>query len=212
MRAQLQTDVFVAVIEMTPPGLLGGVFFLWFNKRMKEIAIFGGGCFWCTEAVFKMLKGVSSVEPGYAGGTKDTATYEAVSSGTTKHVEVTKVEYDPGEVRFRDLLTIFFASHDATQVDGQGNDIGPQYRSVVFTTTPAQAEETHTFIDELDSSSRNGDPITTTIESLVEFFPAEEYHRDYYARNATAGYCQVIIAPKLQKVQEKYAELLKQVS
>ena len=174
-----------------------------------ETAVFGGGCFWCTEAVFKMLKGVVSVEPGYAGGTQGTATYSAVSSGKTAHVEVTKVEYDPAEIDFKTLLTIFFASHDATQVDGQGNDIGPQYRSVVFTTTDAQAEATHAFIDELDASSRDSDPITTTIESLTEFFPAEDYHKDYYAKNASRGYCQVIIAPKLQKVQEKYAELLK---
>ncbi len=175
---------------------------------MKEVVGFGGGCFWCTEAVFKMLRGVSSVEPGYAGGTKETATYEAVSSGTTKHVEVTKVEYDPSVVRFRDLMTVFFASHDATQVDGQGNDIGPQYRSVLFTTTAAQAEEAAAFIDELDASDRNGAPITTTIEPLIEFFPAEDYHKDYYARNASRGYCQVIIAPKLQKVQKEFAALL----
>lgn len=181
-------------------------YFLYMNT---ETVVFGGGCFWCTEAVFKMLKGVVDVEPGYAGGTKETATYEDVSSGTTSHVEVTKVEYDPSVVDFKTLLTIFFASHDATQVGGQGNDIGPQYRSVVFTTTPAQAEATHTFIDELGASSPDGAPITTTIEPLMEFFPAEDYHKDYYAKNASRGYCQVIIAPKLQKVQEKFAELLK---
>ena len=176
-----------------------------------EVAVFGGGCFWCTEAVFKMLKGVKSVEPGYAGDTKETATYETVSTGRTKQVEVTKVEYDPSEVKFRDLMTVFFGSHDATQVGGQGNDMGPQYRSVVFTTTPEQANEAHAFIDELDSSSRNGDPITTTVEPLVEFFPAEDYHKDYYARNENRGYCQVIIAPKLQKVQKQFADLLKTV-
>lgn len=174
-----------------------------------EVAVFGGGCFWCTEAVFKMLKGVVGVEPGYAGGTKETATYEAVSSGTTKHVEVTRVEYDPTEIRYADLLTVFFASHDATQTDGQGNDIGPQYRSVIFTTSDEQAREAHVFIDELDASSRDGDPIVTTVETLPEFFSAESYHQDYYARNESRGYCQVIIAPKLQKVQEKFAQLLK---
>lgn len=176
---------------------------------MNEVAVFGGGCFWCTEAVFKMLKGVVSVEPGYAGGTKDTADYESVSSGRTEHVEVVRVEYDPAQVAYRTLLTIFFASHDATQEDGQGNDIGPQYRSVIFTTTPLQIEESQAFIDELDASSTDGAPITTTIEPLPEFFPAETYHQDYYAKNTSAGYCQVIIAPKLQKVQKEYAELLK---
>lgn len=181
------------------------------NKK-TEVVVFGGGCFWCTEAVFKMLKGVVSVEPGYAGGTKDTAHYYDVASGKTQHVEVTRVEYDPEAIQFSDLLTVFFASHDATQVDGQGNDIGPQYRSVVFTTTPGQAQRAHTFIDELDASSRTGDPITTTIEPLVEFFPAEKEHLDYYARNKNQGYCQIIIAPKLQKVQKEYADLLKQQS
>lgn len=179
---------------------------------MKETAVFGGGCFWCTEAVFKMLKGVTSVEPGYAGGTKEDATYEAVSSGNTKHVEVVHVEYDPALVSYRTLLTIFFASHDATQVDGQGNDIGPQYRSVVFTTSETQATEAQAFIDELDASDRNGDPIVTIVEPLPEFFPAEDYHKDYYAKNQNRGYCQVIIAPKLQKVQKEYADLLKTLS
>ncbi|MGB4076164.1 MAG: peptide-methionine (S)-S-oxide reductase MsrA [Minisyncoccia bacterium] len=175
-----------------------------------EVVVFGGGCFWCTEAVFTMLSGVTVVEPGYAGGTKETATYEDVSSGTTAHVEVIRIEYDPSLIAFKNLLTVFFASHDATQVGGQGNDAGPQYRSVVFTTTRAQAEETHAFIDELDASSRSGDPITTTIEPLVEFFPAENYHKEYYARNQNRGYCKVIIAPKLQKVQKEFADLLKQ--
>jgi peptide-methionine (S)-S-oxide reductase len=176
---------------------------------MTEVAVFGGGCFWCTEAVFKMLKGVVSVAPGYAGGTTEHPTYEEVSNGDTGHVEVVRVEYDPTQVAYRTLLTIFFASHDATQADGQGNDIGTQYRSVVFTTTEKQAQEARAFIDALDASDRNGDPIVTTVEPLPTFYPAEEYHNDYYARNQNRGYCQVIIAPKLQKVQKEYAELLK---
>ncbi len=183
----------------------------YYVSMQHSVAIFGGGCFWCTEAVFKMLKGVSGVEPGYAGGSEETATYEQVSNGDTGHVEVVRVEYDPALVPYRTLLTIFFASHDATQVDGQGNDIGTQYRSVVFTTTEKQAEEARAFIDELDASDRNGDPIVTTVEPLVEFFPAEDYHKDYYALNESEGYCRVIIAPKLQKVQKEYAELLKNV-
>lgn len=174
-----------------------------------ETAVFGGGCFWCTEAVFTMLKGVISVEPGYAGGMRETATYEAVSKGTTTHVEVTRVEYDPTYIDFKTLLTVFFASHDATQVGGQGNDSGPQYRSVIFVTKPEQAETAHAYIDELNASSQDGDPITTTIEPLVEFFPAEDYHRDYYARNQSRGYCQLIIAPKLQKVQKEFAKLVR---
>lgn len=174
-----------------------------------DVAVFGGGCFWCTEAVFKMLKGVVSVEPGYAGGQSEHPTYEEVSGGSSGHVEVVRVEYDPEQVAYKTLLTIFFASHDATQVDGQGNDIGTQYRSVVFTTTDEQAQEARAFIDELDASDRNGDPIVTTVEPLPTFYPAEDYHKDYYAKNQSRGYCQIIIAPKLQKVQKEYAELLK---
>jgi peptide-methionine (S)-S-oxide reductase len=177
---------------------------------MKEVAVFGGGCFWCTEAVFKMLKGVVSVAPGYAGGAKETATYEQVSRGDTGHVEVVRVEYDPALVPYRTLLTIFFASHDATQVNRQGNDVGTQYRSVVFSTTPSQKEEAEAFTRELESSAPTGDPIATSVEPLPEFFPAEDYHKNYYENNASAGYCQVIIAPKLQKVQKEFAALLKE--
>lgn len=173
-----------------------------------EIALFGGGCFWCTEAVFKMLKGVSKVEPGYAGGTVPNPTYEQVSTGTTGHAEVIRIEYDPAVVSYRTLLTIFFASHDATQLNRQGHDIGTQYRSAVFPTTPEQKAETETFIAELEASASEGDPIVTTIEDAT-FYPAEEYHKDYFGKNPEQAYCQVVIAPKLQKVQKQYAELLK---
>jgi len=175
-----------------------------------ETAVFGAGCFWCTEAVFTLLTGVTAVDSGYAGGTKETATYEEVARGTTTHVEVARVEYDPSLVSYRTLLTIFFASHDATQVNRQGNDVGPQYRSVVFYTTKAQQEEAEAFIQELQQSSSLGDPIVTTVEPLIAFFPAEAEHKDFYERNRTKGYCQVIIAPKLEKVQKEFAALLKE--
>ena len=176
---------------------------------MTETALFGGGCFWCTEAVFKMLKGVTSLEPGYAGGRSPNPTYQEVCTGTTGHAEVIRIEYDPSQVAFRDLLTVFFGSHDATQLNRQGNDIGTQYRSIVFPTTSEQKAETEAFIKELSDSSSEGDPIVTTIEEGATFYPAEDYHKDYYATNKNQGYCQVIIAPKLQKVQEHYAQLLK---
>lgn len=175
-----------------------------------ETAVFGGGCFWCTEAVFKMLKGVSSVEPGYAGGRTEHPTYEEVSGGKTGHVEVVQVVYDPAQVSYRTLLTIFFASHDPTTEDRQGNDVGPQYRSVVFYTSPAQRAEVESFIQELNDSSTDGEPIVTSVEPLEKFYVAEDYHRDYYARNTSAGYCQLIINPKLEKVKEKFAELLQE--
>ncbi len=174
--------------------------------------MFGGGCFWCTEAVFKMMKGVTAVAPGYAGGHTKNPTYEQVSTGETGHAEVIRIEYDPAVVAYRTLLTIFFASHDATQLNQQGNDIGTQYRSAVFPTTPKQNIETEAFIRELEASSTDGDPIVTTIEENAVFYPAEEYHRDYFENHPEQAYCQIVIAPKLQKVQKVYAELLSQPS
>lgn len=173
-----------------------------------KTAVFGGGCFWCTEAVFKMLKGVSAVEPGYAGGHVMNPTYEQVSAGNSGHVEVARVEYDPDKIAYRDLLTVFFGSHDATQVNRQGNDIGEQYRSVVFYTDEEQRKEAENFIAELNESAKDGKPIATTVEPLSNYSTAEDYHKNYYANNPNQGYCQVIIAPKLQKVQEKFAHLL----
>ncbi len=174
-----------------------------------ETAIFGGGCFWCTEAVFKMLAGVTSVEPGYAGGKVANPTYEQVCTGNTGHAEVIKIEYDPSVVSYRTLMTVWFGSHDATQLNRQGNDVGTQYRSAIFPTTSEQAAEARAFIDELNASSDKGDPVVTTVEEGATFYPAEDYHKNYYANNPNAGYCQIVIAPKLQKVQKQFAELLK---
>lgn len=167
-----------------------------------EKIVFGGGCFWCTEAVFKMLKGVSRVEPGYAGGTKEDATYEKVSTGKTGHAEATLVEYDPAQVKLKDLLTVFFASHDPTTVNRQGNDVGPQYRSALFYTTFAQKAEAEAYIKSIEGA-------VTELAPLVEFFPAENYHHDYYEAHKDAPYCQVVINPKLDKIQKEFAELLK---
>jgi peptide-methionine (S)-S-oxide reductase len=175
---------------------------------MPKEAVFGGGCFWCTEAVFKMLEGVRSVTPGYAGGHTENPTYSQVCRGDTGHAEVIRIEYDPGAVRYRDLLTVFFASHDATTLNRQGNDIGPQYRSIVLYADEEQKAEAEAFIRELDASSADGDPIVTEVAPLSRFYPAEQEHLDYYARNKSQGYCQVIIAPKLQKVQQEFAALL----
>lgn len=173
-----------------------------------EVAIFGGGCFWCTEAVFKMLRGVSKVEPGYAGGTTPNPTYEQVSTGQTGHAEVIRIEYDPNQVSFRTLMIVFFGSHDATQLNRQGADVGTEYRSAIFPTTPEQAEEARAFIEELNASSDKGDPIVTTVEEHAPFYPAESYHKDFYEKNQNAGYCQLVIAPKLEHVQQQFANLL----
>jgi len=171
-------------------------------------AVFGGGCFWCTEAVFKMLRGVLSVEPGYAGGTTDNPTYYEVSTGETGHAEVIKIDYDPALISYHDLLTVFFATHDATQINRQGNDVGTQYRSIVLTTDESERKQAEDFITELNASAETGAPIATEVAPLHKFYPAEPEHLDYYARNKNQGYCQIIIAPKLQKVQKKFATLL----
>lgn len=179
---------------------------------MTETAVFGGGCFWCTEAVFQMLKGVESVESGYAGGVSENPTYESVSLGNTGHAEVIKVVYDPEAISYHDLLTVFFGSHDATQVNRQGNDVGEQYRSIILTTTDAQAAEANHFIETLNASSTEGDSIKTEVKPLETFYKGEAYHQDYYKQNQNKGYCQIVIAPKLEKVQKEYAELLKKHS
>lgn len=175
-----------------------------------ETAVFGGGCFWCTEAVFKMLHGVSSVEPGYAGGRVENPTYEQVCAGNTGHVECVKIEFDPALVSYETLLTVFFGSHDPTTPNQQGNDVGEQYRSVIFYATLTQREAAEKFIAQINESDEMGEPIVTTVEPLEKFYVAEDYHRDYYARNKSAGYCQLVINPKLEKVKEKFAELLKE--
>lgn len=174
----------------------------------KQIAVFGGGCFWCTEAVFKMLRGILAVKPGYAGGTAKNPTYEQVSGGTTGHAEVIYLEYEPQKIAYRDLLTVFFGSHDPTTKDRQGNDVGTQYRSVIFYTTPEQKTEAEQFIQEINDSHSMGNPVVTGVVPLDTFYDAEDYHRDYFAKNPSNPYCQVIINPKLQKVQQKFAELL----
>lgn len=176
---------------------------------MTEVAIFGGGCFWCTEAIFKMLKGVVSVIPGYAGGTKTNPTYAEVSSGGTGHAEVTRVEYDPSQISFRTLLTVFFATHDPTTLNRQGNDVGTQYRSIILYTTSMQEEEAEKFIHEIDASTKEGNPVVTEVKPLAEFYEAENYHRDYFARHPNKTYCELVISPKVEKVQKEFAELLK---
>ncbi len=177
----------------------------------KEIAVFGGGCFWCTEAVFKMINGVSLVLPGYAGGTIANPSYEQVSGGNTGHAEVIYIEYDSSIVNYNDLLTIFFASHDGTTLNRQGNDVGTQYRSVVFYTTDEQKSKAESFINEINSSSKEGQKLVTEVVPLDKFYKAESYHEDYYSRNKDAPYCQIIINPKLEKVQKQFADLLKDI-
>ncbi len=176
--------------------------------RNFNSAVFGGGCFWCTEAVFQRLRGVHKVTPGYAGGTADTATYEQVSTGMTNHVEVIQFEYDPEIISYNDLLTVFFATHDPTTLNKQGADEGPQYRSVIFYSSEKEKHQAEEFITQLIKDNVFSNPITTTIEPLTEFYEAEDYHKNYYERNSGAGYCQVVISPKIKKLKEKFSSLL----
>jgi peptide-methionine (S)-S-oxide reductase len=176
---------------------------------MLKIAIFGGGCFWCTEAVFQMLKGVSKVEPGYAGGAMENPSYERVSEGNTGHAEVIRVTYDPSEISYEDLLTVFFGSHDPTTPNRQGNDVGEQYRSVIFYGDDFEKEIAERLISEVDASLTDGTHVVTQLLSLGTFYPAESYHKDYFKQNASAPYCQLIIEPKIEKVRKRFAELVK---
>jgi peptide-methionine (S)-S-oxide reductase len=172
-------------------------------------AYLGGGCFWCTEAAFKLAKGVVSVMPGYAGGTVTNPSYDDVCDGNTGHAEIIKIEYDPSVISFKNLLKIFFVSHDPTTLNRQGNDVGTQYRSVIFYTTEEEKKIAEETISEINQSAKLGDPVVTEISPLTEFYPAENYHHDYYSRNKEAAYCQFVINPKLEKVQSEAAELLK---
>jgi peptide-methionine (S)-S-oxide reductase len=176
----------------------------------NRTAVFGGGCFWCTEAVFQMLKGVSKVEPGYAGGEMADPSYEAVSSGDSGHAEVIRVTYDPSIIPYEDLLTVFFGSHDPTTPNRQGADVGEQYRSVILYQSDEEKTAAEKIIKEVDESLTDGTRVVTQVVPLAKFFPAEEYHRNYYQNNSSASYCQIVIEPKIEKVKKRFAELVKQ--
>lgn len=177
--------------------------------QIKEVAVFGGGCFWCTEAVFDELRGVTSVVSGYAGGNTKNPTYEQVCGGRTGHAEVIRIEFDPEQIAFRDLLTVFFATHDPTTLNRQGNDVGTQYRSVIFYADEEHKREAESFMRELDRSGAFSQPIVTTLEPLTDFYEAEGYHQKYYASNPYQPYCQMMIPPKLTTLHKRFAELLK---
>lgn len=173
-----------------------------------ELATLGGGCFWCIEAALKQLKGVTKVVSGYAGGTMADPGYEAVCTGTTGHAEVVQATFDPAVIPYRTLLQAFFSVHDPTTKDRQGADVGTQYRSVIFTHSPQQAATAQQLIAELQGDTFE-DPIVTEVLPAPRFYPAEDYHQDYYANNASQGYCRAVIAPKLAKLRKAWAPLLK---
>lgn len=179
------------------------------NKKHEfSIATLGGGCFWCTEAVFSQVRGIVKVESGYSGGQLKNPTYQQVSSGRTRHAEVVQITFDPEIISFREILDIFFSTHDPTTLNRQGNDIGTQYRSVIFYHNEQQKDTANQIIAELNKSRVFNAPIVTTIEPFSAFYPAEEYHKDYFRRHPNEGYSRFIIAPKLVKLRKGFLEKL----
>ena len=174
-----------------------------------ELATLAGGCFWCLEAVFEQLRGVTKVVSGYSGGHVPKPSYEAVCTGTTGHAEVVQVTFDPDELSYRDVLGVFFTLHDPTTLDRQGGDVGTQYRSAIFYHDDEQRRTAEEVVRELEAEHVFDDPIVTKIEALKAFYPAEEYHREYYRRNSNQPYCRAVIAPKVAKLRSKYLEKLK---
>jgi len=192
---------------------------IWFTnslntKEMKqnnkeEIAVFGAGCFWCVEAIFNELKGVKSVTPGYTGGKTTNPTYKEVCSGKTNHVEVAKIVFDPSVISYKELLEVFWKTHDPTTLNRQGADKGTQYRSAIFYTTPLQKEQAEFYKNELEKTKTWRNPIVTEIQPLTVFYPAEDYHNDYYKNNPEQGYCKMVIQPKVEKFKKAFEQKLK---
>lgn len=179
------------------------------NKNNYAAATFGSGCFWCTEAVFIRLKGVKEVISGYSGGSVPAPSYEAVCTGLTGHAEVCNIIFDPSEISFDELLKVFWRTHDPTTLNRQGNDVGAQYRSVIFYRNNEQKEKAEQYKEKLNNSGAWKDPIVTEISPLKKFYEAEEYHKNYFEKNPGQGYCAFIIAPKLEKFEKVFKEMLK---
>ena len=177
-----------------------------------ETAVLGGGCFWCLEAVFDRVQGVAAVESGYMGGRVERPTYKQVCTGETGHAEVVRIAFDPAQITFSDLLDVFFAIHDPTTLDRQGNDVGPQYRSVIFYTSAEQLRAAEEKIRELTAERAFSGPIVTALEPAETFYVAEDYHQEYFANNPRQPYCQFIVAPKVRKFLEKFADRQKRAT
>jgi peptide-methionine (S)-S-oxide reductase len=177
-------------------------------EERTETATLAGGCFWCLEAAFERLQGVASVIPGYTGGQAAHPSYREVCNGTTGHTEAVQITFEPGIISFREMLEVFFSIHDPTTLNSQGADVGTQYRSAIFYHNPEQKAEAEQMIGELTASGVWARPMVTEVKPLAEFYPAEEYHHQYFRQNPEQGYCQVVIAPKLAKFRQKFAAKL----
>jgi peptide-methionine (S)-S-oxide reductase len=179
------------------------------NVQGNEVATLGGGCFWCLEPIFDNLKGVEDVVSGYSGGAVRNPTYRQVCDGNTGHAEVIQVAFNPAEISFHDILEVFFTFHDPTTLNRQGNDVGTQYRSAIFYHTPEQQATARQVIDELNTARVWDKPIVTEVKPFDVFYPAEDYHQEYFERNGGQPYCQFVIAPKVAKFRKQYVEKLK---
>lgn len=178
-------------------------------KEGMEVATFAGGCFWCTEAVFLEIKGVEKVVSGYIGGKTKNPTYKDICTGETGHAEAIQITFDPNEVAYEDLLEVFFATHDPTTLNRQGADVGTQYRSEIFYHSEAQKTKAENYIQLLEKEKLYDKKIVTKVSSATVFYNAEEYHQNYYNQNSSQGYCQMVIAPKLEKLRKYYKSKLK---
>jgi peptide-methionine (S)-S-oxide reductase len=172
-----------------------------------QTIVLGGGCFWCTESVYKEVRGVTDVESGYSNGDTERPSYEDVCTGRTGHNEVVKLTYDPQQVSLRQLLEIFFVVHDPTQLNRQGNDVGTQYRSGIYYTTPEQKQVADDTIRAISAEKLFGKPIVTEVQPMTNYWPAEEYHQDFFEKNPTQGYCLAVAAPKVAKFRKTFTEL-----
>jgi peptide-methionine (S)-S-oxide reductase len=179
------------------------------SAQSRETVTLGAGCFWCVEAIFERLKGVYDVESGYSGGHVANPSYKAVTTGTTGHAEVIRFSFDPSVISYEDLLRVFFHTHDPTTPNRQGADVGPQYRSAIFYHSAAQKAAAERIRQEITDQKLWSNPIVTEISPLINYYVAENYHQDYFANNPNAGYCQVVIAPKVRKFMREFAHLLK---
>lgn len=179
------------------------------KNNSLETATLGGGCFWCTEAVFDAVRGVEDVVSGYSGGHTENPTYQEVCSETTGHAEVVQIKFDPDEISYREVLEIFFGTHDPTTLNRQGNDIGESYRSAVFYHTPEQKETAEQVIEELEEEGVFDDPIVTEVTEFTNFYPAEDYHQNYFEKNPNQPYCQAVVSPKVGKFRQRFADRLK---
>jgi peptide-methionine (S)-S-oxide reductase len=174
------------------------------HRPEREVATLAGGCFWCLEAIFKEVRGIEKVVSGYSGGTTANPSYAAVCSGATGHAESVQLTYDPKKISFREILDIFFAVHDPTTLNRQGADVGTQYRSAIFYHSPEQKAEAEEAVKQLNASKDQRAPVVTQVAPFKDFYPAEDYHHEYFARNPEQPYCSVVIAPKLNKFRKQY--------